>query len=1622
MKLINRKYKIVKSLELSNNFTSYLVYDISHQDSLLELTIIEANEKIEKQLINFARKYQKLKSLNVAGILKDVEWDIVTSIDGKKAERKLFYIVCEYIENNINLKQLSAVLNRTEKVRLFIDLCNSLHLLHLSDYTYKHINPSTIALNSIDSGYTARLRSLGFKELLCIAISGHCEDDAVENFEDNKKKDMYSLGIFLLNIFGMDISEFDNFGGQAQNNADEEISFEQKIALIAAKMCCYVEDEYDSLDEVVKAISRSILARPEIQCRSKYMQSMKQTAALIGREQEMRVFEGLFEKDSNVFKGRKIFFVHGEKGIGKTLLLKNIIDFMKIKGINVFYSMDLENEIDTGDKKAFIKMLKSIISVSDKHIVEEYMKDIVKFLPELGINRPDFVSRVSDEYVSNEDLLKRIIEFAVKTVKNAPAVYVFDNIDYADDLSIGVLEILLRNEVLGESKACIISYTDDAVYRSSKLYSLLESERQNPLVYEIELRGLSGEDTKKLVRELVSKEIDANRISNRLYEKSKGNPLYIQEVIRSLYLNSVIHIDSKNGKWVLEEEWESSNIPVNIEQVMQSIINGLDDEEKDLLGIISVFNIPVPISLLKTLFDINELESVLSMLVKKGIIYEISYEGTISYKHANSLLKKLIYERIEDTSKRLIHNIASQVLEKLANDNRSLYIHELHYHLEKADAKQRGIHHYLQNAELMDKYNNHREVIYCLEKALELYEHGPKEKANEELIFKLGKKYRITGEYIKALDCFEKIYHGVRKLGKKEFYIDLIEEIVKVLIILADFKRAKSYIRIAKKYLEKFDYLTGLLKILWAEASIYRNEGEYDKALEVATKILPMCTDEHLCIKGMTYNIMGIAYRRTGRYKESLDSYAAAVKCLESIDTVDINLMGSILMNTSLAYGNYGDLEKKNEYMLKAKTVIEKCGEYKGKFISYLNIGAWYCESGMYELGIDSFNKVFKKAKQLGMNNEYFISVVNTMIVNIRLFNYAEAARYMSIGLNELEAYPPGEALTNDFYYCIMTYYFEMGQFKRANNFLRKIDKADDADISISEVKQIISILIDAVKNKTINEKQVEEIITLLQSGFHTEELIFIPARISMLLLDLGWEDEALAILAAVNTDKIKVDEESIVTFIKRYVILSKSKDIKGLVNLWERAKGKGYYYIASKVGFKIASFYYRQPEPYKAFYCYIEGYCDFYRLLSSVEYEYRIDFTKLHGFMGHIENFRKLMNSLFGKSRSLSKKTRCFEDFNMLSDINCIRSISKDQQLLEAARALKKISCPVYESLDELIINLGSDAFLNLESICCYLEYRLLCSRALIIFQKDHGSEAVIAPGRDNGSKGYNNELYSLAQKMNKPIIFNKEDYSEDKFSHLYHNSHFKAAACIPVILNSGKKSEDTGKVLGYIYMEAYNSINLLSEDNIYHIEKISKLAALNLEKLLKDTDTSISMTHSEREYKNKPYGINEGLDGLINDRYEVDQKKLGTLLRVLEILRRQLSNSDKLIQIIDILIEELDAEYAAVFQVDKGKPIEMFVEKHSKYINDDIKYNTKVLESVIMNKQGVCLIDWDMIGGYGKTTGIPYWNSLILNPVIQNEEIVYILYIAVSNDIKEFTEKDLDFVKVISNIICAL
>ena len=145
--------------------------------------------------------------------------------------------------------------------------------------------------------------------------------------------------------------------------------------------------------------------------------------------------------------------------------------------------------------------------------------------------------------------------------------------------------------------------------------------------------------------------------------------------------------------------------------------------------------------------------------------------------------------------------------------------------------------------------------------------------------------------------------------------------------------------------------------------------------------------------------------------------------------------------------------------------------------------------------------------------------------------------------------------------------------------------------------------------------------------------------------------------------------------------------------------------------------------------------------------------------------------------------------------------------------------------------------------------------------------------------------------------------------------------------------------------------------------------------------------------------------------------------MVELMDIVKAEYDLETKVFNALGRIIETTEAHNGMFFRINENKVTEKFARRIFKEEWTEVKgYSEDILESVILDKQAKCIIDWDSIVDYDLVTGMPNWNSVLVIPIIKSGVACGILYLTIPIKVKEFKLEDLNLISMVGQLLVGM
>ncbi len=715
--------------------------------------------------------------------------------------------------------------------------------------------------------------------------------------------------------------------------------------------------------------------------------SKDKNETFVGREKELSLLESFFNP---ILENQGSFvLIEGETGIGKTRLVERFLERTKARGATVIRGHGYHGEISP--YRLFSEMLRQYFSSInyDTRYLAPLLDNLTlalleKIIPELKQYIPFDVTSITAPPLSPQEEKQRFYDtlllFFTKLSHRYPLILDIEDLHWLEPDTLELLRYLITN--FRKSPILVIA-TSRSTETGSFMEKWLDSLEDQRLVHRMKLSGLVSTEVKNLVEAFFNTELTEN-FFHWLLGYTAGNPLFINETLKSGTEQNAFFFDPVESRWEIKEEYSDRILePATIQSVIDRRLNGLDKLSQKVLSLAAIIGDRFELNTLQKLLTVSpiDLKRAVGDLIIKDLLQKISNQEEEKgiYRFTHHIVRLHIYQSLSVEYKQNVHQKIAFLLEKDRGKLKSSpRVEDLAYHFSRGKKDRvtlkKSIDYLIQAGQQMQRqYSEGKAEQYYLQ-ALELVKSRPDSKEKHTQLLKLleclGEVQSRVGKSDSAIrSCQEAL-----KLGETQKLLDPLREaqmyrkIGYVYHAIADYSTAISYYQRALKILKdtssqpkRTEYIT----ICNSMGLTYVLKGEYQQCIRWSNQGIELAGKEkHLPLIEQSYSNLGMVAYGQGKYEDAIGFFS---RCLEIQQKVqDKSRLSALNINLGVIHLHLGQYDKAEDYYHNGLDLASEMGNLSWKAIIYNNLGVMYKDKGEWEKAIGFLEKSLKIREQYG--------------------------------------------------------------------------------------------------------------------------------------------------------------------------------------------------------------------------------------------------------------------------------------------------------------------------------------------------------------------------------------------------------------------------------------------------------------------------------------------------------------------------------------------------------------------------------------------------------------------------------------------------------------------------------
>lgn len=374
------------------------------------------------------------------------------------------------------------------------------------------------------------------------------------------------------------------------------------------------------------------------------------TLPFVGRAEVMQQLEAQLARAMRGEGG--LCLLVGEAGIGKTRCSEELAARARQRGVSVWSGRTVEG-LGAPVLWPWLQVLRE--AVRERPVLNEPGQALLSRLA--ALEPPPAPSSEPSAQGSNVTgrfwVLDGVSRFLLDAAAQGPILVLIDDLHWADAGTIELLGFLAPE--LRRSRMFVLATLRDELgeHERRRIGRLLRAAER------IELKHLSLPDVERYISEVAAEGEPALELSRAVHRVAAGNPLFVQETVRTLLAE---HADKKLSS-IAADAVKPSQLA---RDVLRARLRPLDATALHVLSLASVLGESFELALLQRL-DAAPLEQLLSALelAERGGLVVAEGTGPNRYRFAHALLRAILYDDMPTRDRVAAHRRTAELLAEL---------------------------------------------------------------------------------------------------------------------------------------------------------------------------------------------------------------------------------------------------------------------------------------------------------------------------------------------------------------------------------------------------------------------------------------------------------------------------------------------------------------------------------------------------------------------------------------------------------------------------------------------------------------------------------------------------------------------------------------------------------------------------------------------------------------------------------------------------------------------------------------------------------------------------------------------------------------------------------------------
>ena len=644
----------------------------------------------------------------------------------------------------------------------------------------------------------------------------------------------------------------------------------------------------------------------------------RELTALVGRDRELQRLAEIYGRAAD--RRGAIALLVGDPGVGKSRLLYEFLHRLEVEAVQV-----LEATCASYGRsmvyRPIVDLLRRYLGLFEGIAADEIRSRVTKQHQLLGLEGdernillahflgvpapPEFLSRLSGPQLKAltfgavSDVFLRVSELE-------PLILVVENLHWIDTAS---EEFLAQLAGSLSGRRILLVLTTRPGHATPWLTP--------PLAETLSLEGLGAGDVRGMVGTLLGSERVSEQLFKFLAERSEGNPLYVEEILRQLQETGGIAVDG--GEARLSQA--SVTVPATIHDIIAARVDRLAEAHKQTLQGAAVVGRRFGVSLVSRVLDVapDQVAEHLRALHGLDFVFPSAQEPEPMYSFKHALTQDVVYAGVLERRRRTYHTAAGLGLEELFSGRIHDVVELVAYHFGRGQVWDKASTYFKQAGAKALTHSAHAEAVTCFEQAIAAVARLPESRDRQEqaidLRFGLRNSLWPLGQIERLFEHLDEAKSLAESIGDRRRLGQISTYLSQSFVWVGEHDRGVEAGRLALSIASELQDFTLEIIAKYRLGQAYYSLGDYRQGVEVLQQTVASLTGDQLRQRFGLTTLPSVLFRdcllrclaELGEFAEGIPRGEEAVRIAESVE-VSIDVV-SASFGTGLLHLRQGRLQ-----------------------------------------------------------------------------------------------------------------------------------------------------------------------------------------------------------------------------------------------------------------------------------------------------------------------------------------------------------------------------------------------------------------------------------------------------------------------------------------------------------------------------------------------------------------------------------------------------------------------------------------------------------------------------------------------------------------------------------------